>query len=161
MRLEKYGRADEPLYGLLVFNEETMKMNLGRVFTDGEARMFFRAVLETNESEPSLGFYKVYIDHDGRETYVGMGAVTRNDEYDAAEIEYMLLPQYWHRGYGTELAGRLVRLASDTGVFSRIVAITDPSNRVSRKILDRHGFRFVKRYVNGDGEPAELYLREL
>ena len=58
MKLEKYDETDEALYSRLVFNEETMKMNLGRVFTEEEARMFFRAVLELNAAESYLGYYK-------------------------------------------------------------------------------------------------------
>ena len=65
----------------------------------------------------------------------------------------MLLPQFWHRGYGTALVARLLALCGDAPV----VAVTDPENVFSRRILRRSGFSFVRSFVNPDGEQAELY----
>lgn len=41
LELEKYTANDYSLYSEVVFNEQTMTMNMGRVFTDEEASMFF------------------------------------------------------------------------------------------------------------------------
>ena len=161
MRLEKYTEADEALFSRLVFNGDAMKMNYGRVFTADEEAMFFQAMLEANAAEPPLGYYKVYAADDSGEGYIGMAALTMNEEYGAAEIEYMLLPEYWNRGYGTELAGMLIEIAREVRAASDVVAITDPGNLYSRRILEKHGFAFVKRYLNEDGDPAELYRRRL
>ena len=161
MKLEKYDETDEALYSRLVFNEETMKMNLGRVFTEEEAQMFFRAVLEMNATESCLGYYKVLISREGKITYIGMGAINYNEEYEAVEIEYMLLPEYWNQGYGTELVEILIKMVSDARVSSSIIAISDPANSYSQRILVKKGFEFVKRYLNSDGELADLYCREV
>jgi RimJ/RimL family protein N-acetyltransferase len=161
MKLEKFDETDEDLYSRLVFNEETMKMNLGRVFTEEEAQMFFRAVLEMNATESCLGYYKVLISREGKITYIGMGAINYNEEYEAVEIEYMLLPEYWNQGYGTELVEILIKMVSDARVSSSIIAISDPANSYSQRILVKKGFEFVKRYLNSDGELADLYCREV
>ena len=161
MKLEKFDETDEDLYSRLVFNEETMKMNLGRVFTEEEAQMFFRAVLEMNATESCLGYYKVLISREGKITYIGMGAINYNEEYEAVEIEYMLLPEYWNQGYGTELVEILIKMVSDARVSSSIIAISDPANIYSQRILVKKGFEFVKRYLNSDGELADLYCREV
>lgn len=155
MRLEKYSDNDKALYEQLVFNEETMGMNLGRTFTEEEAAFFFQAVLDQNIEENEFGFYKVFIDALDKEEYIGMGAITSNDEYDAPEIEYMLLPQFWNKGYGTKLVEILLNMVKES---SMIVAITDPKNTYSRKILLKKGFESVKQYQNDDGETAELFL---
>lgn len=160
MKLERFDETDEDLYSRLVFNEETMKMNLGRVFTEEEARMFFRAVLEMNATESCLGYYKVLISREGKITYIGMGAINYSEEYEAVEIEYMLLPEYWNQGYGTELVEILIKMVSDARVSSSIMAITDPANSYSQRILVKKGFEFVKRYLNSDGELVDLYRRE-
>ena len=161
MKLEKYDETDEDLYSRLVFNEETMKMNLGRVFTEEEAQMFFRAVLEMNATESCLGYYKVLISREGKITYIGMGAINYNEKYEAVEIEYMLLLEYWNQGYGTELVEILIKMVSDARVSSSIIAISDPANSYSQRILVKKGFEFVKRYLNSDGELADLYCREV
>ncbi len=159
MKLVKYAETDEDLYSRLVFNEDTMKMNLGRVFTEEEARMFFRAVLETNATESCLGYYKVLVSREDKITYIGMGAINYNEEYDAVEIEYMLLPEYWNQGYGTELVEIMIKMISDVRESSSIIAIIDPANSYSQRILVKKGFEFVKRYLNNDGELADVYRR--
>ncbi len=161
MKLEKFGENDKELYCRLVFNEEAMNMNLGRPFTKEEAEAFFPLVLAQNAEDESLGFYKVFLRENGREEFAGMGSLIRNDEFDALEIEYMLLPQFWRRGYGTELAEKLLALAAGSGLSSRIVAITDPINKYSRRILQKEGFSFIKEYLNADGEPAVLYQKNI
>ena len=99
--------------------------------------------------------------NEGRDVFIGMGALTRSEEHDAVEIEYMLLPQYWNRGYGSELAGDLIRMAEEAKPASGIVAITDPANKYSKRILLKHGFYLLKQYPNDDGEQVELYYKKI
>lgn len=157
MKLEKFSDKDKGLYKKLVFNEEAMKMNLGRAFTKEEAEMFFQAVLEQNAEDGVLGFYKVCVSDSGEDEFIGMGALSDNEEYGAVEIEYMLLPKFWNRGLGTELVKKLIAMSKDSG-YEKVVAITDPDNTYSKRILAKEGFSLTKEYVNDDGEPAELYM---
>ena len=159
MKLEKYQEADETLYSRLVFNRETMNMNYGRIFTEEESKLLFQVMLDINASESKLGFYKVFISHENKDTFIGMGALTLNAEYDAIEIEYMLLPPYWNHGYGSELVGTLIQMATDTHVSPVLIALTDPSNLYSKRILWKYGFTLEKQYLNDDGDPVELYRR--
>lgn len=62
LKLEKYTENDYPLYTRLMFNEQAMHMNPGRVFTEEEADLFFRM------ESPDLGFYKVFFNKE----YIGM-----------------------------------------------------------------------------------------
>ena len=156
MRLEKYGAEDRELYEELVFNEETMSMNYGRVFSKEEADMLFRYILDANSGNGLTGYYKVFTDE-----YIGLGALTFSEEECALEIEYMLLPEYWGLGYGSELAAILTGMAGDSGLASTVHAITDPDNGRSGKILLKNGFRLIKNYINKDDEPAVLYTKEL
>ena len=157
MKLEKFSDKDKEQYKELVFNEEAMKMNLGRAFTEEEAEMFFQAVLEQNAEDGVLGFYKVCVSDSGADEFIGMGALSDNEEYGAVEVEYMLLPKFWNHGLGTELAKKLIAMSKDSG-YEGVVAITDPGNTYSKNILAKEGFSLVKEYVNDDGEPAELYM---
>lgn len=156
LTLEKYTENDYPLYAQLVFNEQAMNRNLGRVFTEEEADLFFRMVLRCNAESPDWGFYKVFFG----KAYIGMGALTPNDDYNAVEIEYMLLPDYWNQGHGTELVRLLLQKAKNAYPEADIAAITDPANTYSKRILQRAGFDLVKQYINDDGEPAELYIKK-
>lgn len=159
LELAKYTENDYHLYAQLVFNEQTMNMNLGRVFTDDEAASFFQMMLRCNHANDGLGFYQVFAKQDGNSQYIGMGALTWNDEDHAIEIEYMLLPSFWNQGYGTELVKQLLRMANKAHREPDIVAVTDPDNIYSKRILQHAGFTLVRQYVNDDGDPAELYAK--
>lgn len=109
--LEKFTTADSPLFHTLVTNEPAMRMNLGRPLTKGEAEQFFEAGKWENAKGSVLGYYKVFPLTQGSPTFLGMGVLEQNDDYQAIEVEYMLLPQYWNRGYGTALLRVLIGLA--------------------------------------------------
>lgn len=159
LELEKYTEDDEALYSQLVFNEQTMNMNLGRVFTEDEASLFFQMMLRCNGEDPDLGYYKVFARQGENRSYIGMGALNWNDDDHAVEIEYMLLPAYWHQGNGTELVRLLLQMANQARQEPDVTAITDPENVYSKRLLQRAGFSLVRQYVNDDGDPAELYIK--
>ena len=159
IRLERFTEDDRSLLEELVFNESTMKMNLGRVFTQEEADLFFRAVRSVNVSGGKAGYYKVFACPEGKEEYIGMGALSFNEVYSAAEIEYMLLPQYWNKGYGTQLVKILTEMSENSGLSAFTVAICDPENTRSRKVLQKNGFVSARRFINDDSEPAELFVK--
>ena len=159
MRLSKYNKDDKELYEQLVFNDKVMRQNYGRTFTKAEAELLFSVMLVTNAA-CTLGYYKVLVPIDNDETYIGMGALNRNED-GVFEIEYMLLPEYWNRGYGTALVQTLLLMAKVSGLSETIEAITDPSNTYSKRILEHTGFVFVKQYNNADGALAELYRKNI
>lgn len=161
LTLEKYTESDFSLYAQIVFNEQVMRMNLGRVFTEEEANLFFQMVLRCNAAGSALGYDKVFLTQGSDRVYLGMGALNWNDDFHAVEMEYMLLPAYWHQGYGTELVGMLLQKARDACQATEVVAITDPANIRSKRLLQRVGFDFVRQYVNPDGETAELYRKSV
>ena len=158
MELRRLNEADRELFLRLAYDRAVMEMNYGRVFREEEAERVFQAMLRLNAAEEGLGYYRAVVP--GEEGgAIGLGGLTWDEEQERAEIEYMLLPQFWGRGYGTELVGRLLRLAEELGRADRIAAITDPGNLRSRRILLRYGFVPVERFVNEEGTPAERFLR--
>ena len=158
--LIKFGAKDKPLYDRLVFDQRVMNANYGRVFTEREADELFAFVLAQNAEQTLFGFYKVYAMRGGMPVYIGLGAIL-SDEDDSAELEYMLLPAYWHQGYGAKLAAKLVESASSSPRVKRLVAITDPANVYSRRILTSLGFSMSKQGVNAEGERIETYQKTI
>ncbi len=57
-----------------------------------------------------------------------------------AEVAWVLGPDHWGQGYGTEAAGWLIdHLATDHGV-TELWATVDPGNTASVRLLQRWGF---------------------
>lgn len=154
--LGKFTTANYPLFHTLVTNEPAMRMNLGRPLTKAEAEQFFEAVKWENAKDSALGYYKVFTLAQGSPSFLGMGVLEQNDDYQAIEVEYILLPQYGNRGYGTALLRALIGLAVSFQSNCDLIAILDPQNTYSKRMLCHAG---EKQYLNAENDPVELYRR--
>lgn len=92
--------------------------------------------------------------HDG--TFIGMCGLIKRDWLDDVDIGFAYLPAYRSQGYAREAAEATLEVAREQGM-QRIVAIVDPRNGASEKLLDRVGFRF-ERMVRSSAEAEELKL---
>jgi RimJ/RimL family protein N-acetyltransferase len=90
-----------------------------------------------DEKSQSL-FYRSALRSDGH--IVGMAHISiRNREWRCAEIGYTVHPEYWHRGYGTQIAVLAIEFAfTDLGMH-RVEATCDPRNIWSTRILEKVG----------------------
>jgi RimJ/RimL family protein N-acetyltransferase len=157
---EKFHSEDEFLYyWSLTSNEKAMVINYGRAFTIDEAKYLFNHMLMTNLKYKDFGYFKVL--ESSSNTFIGLGAVVANDSCTEAEIEYMLLPDYWGNGYGSEIAAALLHKAYSVSDIQQVAAITSPNNAASKKILTKLGFLSQKVYEIEDGSLAELYIEKL
>ena len=57
-----------------------------------------------------------------------------------SEIGYMIHPEYWNQGVGTDTVRRLLSLAKSQGL-KETTAVTDTNNTASVRILEKTGFR--------------------
>jgi len=151
------GEEDYPLYCSLVFNTAVMEMNLGRVFTEEEAKEYY-AFMTFPQENTRCGSYKVLLPTG---EFIGMCAIVFNEPFACPEVEYMLLPEYWGRGRGTKLLKQMMEMLLHNPDYSEIIAITAPDNERSRRMLLRYGFFSDCVYTNHDGSKAEVFVYEL
>lgn len=157
---EKFKEMEDFKFFLkLSFNEKVMKMNYGRVFTFEEATQYFSKMLENNKVNETFGAFKVF--ERGTKVFIGMGALILNEDLTEAEVEYLLLPEFWGRGYGTEIVKKLLKKTGALTTLDQVVATIDPSNVASKKILVRNGFKSQRLYKVDDDTEAELLVKKL
>ena len=70
-------------------------------------------------------------------------SLVQEDRYPDADIEvgYILKRSAWGNGYATEACRRLVQFAFEETELDEIVAVTDPRNSASQKVLRKCGLR--------------------
>lgn len=152
--LEKFVSIDDFKYfSKLVFNEEVMNMNLGRVFTIEESQMYFKGLLKSLDRHEKCGNFKVF--ERGTNAFIGVCALSINKDFSEAEVEYMLMPEYWGKGYGSEILGELLNIADSIPDIRKLVGITKPNNIISKRILCKYGFKSVEVFKVDDGTMAE------
>jgi ribosomal-protein-alanine N-acetyltransferase len=70
-------------------------------------------------------------------------SLLQEDRYPDVEIEvgYILKRSAWGNGYATEACRRLVQFAFEETELDEVVAVTDPDNAVSQRVLRKCGLR--------------------
>ena len=81
--------------------------------------------------------HEYIVQHDGTE--IGECSLTVADDH-TAEIGFMLLPQFWRRGFGTEVVQQLLEKADQLQV-TEVTATTDANNSAAVELLTKMGFQ--------------------
>ncbi|WP_454053121.1 GNAT family N-acetyltransferase [Clostridium sp. Marseille-Q7071] len=157
---EKFLSEDDFQYFFkLVSNEKIMAMNYGRVFSLEEGKKCYEGLLEKSRKHEDFGGFKVF--EKSTNTFIGLGSLLISDDFTEVEVEYLLLPEYWGKGYGSEIVDNLLNKAKETKSIQRATAIIDPNNIASKKILLKNGFMSCKLYEIDDGSPAEMFSKKI
>lgn len=82
------------------------------------------------------------------------GIICSNHNASRCEIVYNLLPEYWGKGYATELIAFFLKYAFEVKKFERIEALVLQNNIASCKVLEKNGFLLegVLRNFNKNGD---------
>ena len=89
-------------------------------------------------NELQWGGYFV-VDEDTREVIGSCAFKAPPSEDGTVEIAYFTYPTFEHRGYATEMARKLIELASSSADVRRIVAHTLPEANASTRVLEKAG----------------------
>jgi [ribosomal protein S5]-alanine N-acetyltransferase len=81
---------------------------------------------------------------------------TRVGGNNEVELAYALVAEYWNRGLATEMAGAILELAFERLGLTDLVCFTLPTNRASRRVMEKAGFRYERDVVHA-GLPHVLY----
>jgi RimJ/RimL family protein N-acetyltransferase len=93
---------------------------------------------------------------------IGMCGLLKRDTLDDPDIGFAFLPAFWGRGFARESASAVMALGRDTFGLKRLLAVTNPDNDRSIRVLEDLGLayeRMVK--LSGDGMEIKLFARDL
>lgn len=93
---------------------------------------------------------------------VGICGLIRREGLEDVDIGYALLPKFWSRGYALEAARAMKAYASDVIGLKRLVAIVDPANERSVRVLEKIGLQYEKMIrLSADDIDLKLYGAQL
>ena len=146
-------QEDLSFFARLACHETVMNMNMGRVFTQEEAEGYFTHILNYRKNHPTSGTHKIY----RGDAFIGIASLWEDEA--AAEVEYMLLPEYWNQSYGTEVVRLLEEKAAALTHITLLKGLTDPSNIPSQRVLLKNGFVFSKAETLEDGSQIHIFTK--
>ncbi len=103
-----------------------------------------------------FGFYKVLLKAENNKT-IGTAGLIKREQLDDVDVGFGFLPEYEGKGFGFEASIKIMKLAKSEFKLKKVVAITNPDNHNSIKLLEKLGLVFEKR-VNPFEEDKELLL---
>ena len=128
------------------------------VRTLDDARDYLRNGPIASYERHGFGLFKVVRRATGEP--VGMCGLLKRDTLEDVDLGYAFLPAYWSHGYAREAASGVVEYGRRVHRLSRIVAITDPDNAASIRVLERTGFAFEREVQLGpDAKHLRIYGR--
>jgi RimJ/RimL family protein N-acetyltransferase len=102
-----------------------------------------------------FGLYLVELKEGG--VPMGMCGLIKRDTLPDVDIGFAFFPRFWGKGYAYEAAAAVLAYGRNALGLKRIVAITDPDNHSSIKLLERLGLKF-EQLIQMPGDSMQLKL---
>jgi RimJ/RimL family protein N-acetyltransferase len=127
------------------------------VRNDEQARAYLRDGPLASYEKNGYGLWLVVRKEDGAP--LGLCGLLRRDALDAPDVGFALKPAYWRQGYAREAARAVLDYGRNTLGLHRIVAIVQPVNEASARLVETLGLRFEGLIRMGD-EDLRLFATD-
>lgn len=129
---------------LELVNDPSFIQNIGdrKVRTLEDARAYITNGPVESYRKNGFGLYLVESKETGES--MGMCGLIRRNTLNDVDIGYAFLPRYWSRGYAIESALAIRQQARDVIGLKRLVAVVDPQNLGSIRLLEKLGMKFER-----------------
>ncbi len=151
--------GDDAPFILELLNEPSFIRHIAdkHVRTVAQAEAYIRDGPGLSYVSNGFGLYLVEITAD--RVPIGICGLVRRDTLEDVDVGFAFLPAYWSRGYAVESAAAVMDYARNALGIDRVVAITNPDNHASIRLLERIGLRFEQMVqMPGQPEPICLYV---
>lgn len=152
--LRRFVREDAPFILQLV-NEPSFIQNIGDrgVRSLADAEKYLENGPISSYARNGFGLLLVQLKESGES--IGMGGLIKREALEHVDIGYAFLPAFWSKGYASEAVRGILHYAQQTVGLSHVVAIVDPNNQGSIRVLEKAGFRYEK-MIQLSAEDIEL-----
>lgn len=158
IHFEKYKPSEFNEYFKLVQDDDVMRYITGKGMTEEQANHKFNSILEKSSIHDYIGYFKVYKDD---QTIAGECKLVYNKHLEnSLEIGYVLKKDFWKQGIGSQICEHLITLSKDRFPTYEIIAVIDPDNIASRKLLEKFNFVSYWKGIEHDVPTEKLILKK-
>tara|TARA_R110000868_G_scaffold208838_3_gene458384 strand:- start:1462 stop:2013 length:552 start_codon:yes stop_codon:yes gene_type:complete len=150
----RHTEADFDLVLSTYQNELTMQ-TLGGIVTHDVAAKRIQWNLDCWKND-GFGGWLWFVKESGQ--FVGRAGIRRVEIEGESVIEvgYVLLPEFWDKGFATEMAVASIEIAFTHLSMKELVAFTSTTNKLSQRVMDKAGLKFQHTFTHF-GEEHVLY----
>ena len=156
LSLRRLTPADAPFILELV-NDPSFIRNIGdrKVRSLVDAERYIETAAISSYEKNGFGLWLVSLKETNES--IGMCGLIRRAALEDVDIGYAFLPRFWRMGYAVESARAVRDYGRDVVGLKRLVAITDPANEGSIRVLEKIGMKFEK-MIRLSADDIELKL---
>jgi RimJ/RimL family protein N-acetyltransferase len=161
--LRKWRKADRSQAATILGDPDVMEFSDRGTLNSEQLFDWFKKALAVRTGDILSGPLAIVQKFTGEVVgYVGLSNDPERNERDDVEIGFRLSRHVWGNGYATEAVAGLLRRTGDIPSNSRIVAIVDPHNKRSIRVLEKLGLSQVGEMMfDGYDYPDALYALKL
>ena len=150
----------DALFAMALVNDPSFVRYIGDkgVRTLEDARGYLEKGPIASYERHGFGLFKV-VRRDDAEP-IGMCGLLKRDTLDDVDLGYAFLPAFWSNGYALESVAGVIDYGRQRHLLTRVVAIVQPDNLSSIRVLERSGFSFERSIqLDPDAKPLQLFGR--
>lgn len=136
--------VDDAEFILRLLNEPSFIHNIGdrgvRTIDDARAYILKGPIA----SYEKFGFGLWLVETKSAGLPIGICGLLKRDVLEDIDIGYALLPEFWSQGYAFESAAAVMAYASEKLGAKRVLAVVNPNNQSSIRLLDKMGFQYER-----------------
>ena len=136
--------SEDAEFILELLNEPSFIRNIGDrgVRTLEDAKSYILNGPVASYAKNGFGLYLVELKETNES--IGMCGLIKRETLADVDIGYAFLPRFWSKGYAVEAAQAAKEYAKRVIGLNRVVAIVDPTNDGSIRVLEKIGLKFEK-----------------
>lgn len=139
-------------------------MDVKKLYVNQEVRKFLGGTRQENSIELVLndmlnsGTDSMYwvVREKHTDDFMSLVSLDPHHDGDYLEISYQLLPNWWGKGYASEVVQLLIHYALNELNLSKVIAETQTANTSSCKLLERLGME-LERTISRFGAEQAIY----
>jgi RimJ/RimL family protein N-acetyltransferase len=150
--------VDDAGFILRLLNEPSFIQNIGDrgVRTVEEARAYLLNGPVASYEKHGFGLWMVETKESA--THIGICGLLKREVLEDVDLGYALLPEFWAKGYALESASGVLSYAREQLGLNRVVAVVNPENQSSIRLLEKLGFEFEKMSrLSAEAREIKLY----
>ena len=142
---------------LELLNEPSFVQNIGDrgVRTVSDAERYIETGPAASYARNGFGLYLVLLKESSES--IGMCGLIKRESLPGVDLGYAFLPRFWSKGYAIESVRAMLEFAGNEVRLERLLAIVDPNNQGSIRVLEKAGFKY-ERMVRLSADDIELRL---
>ncbi|MEK3886680.1 GNAT family N-acetyltransferase [Bacillus sp. FSL K6-3431] len=130
-------------------------IDVKKLYVNQEVRKFLGGIRQEDSIEVALGemlnssddsFYWV-VREKYTDIFIGLVSLDPHHEGSYLEISYQLLPNWWGKGYATEVVKLIIHYALNELDLTKVVAETQTANKSSCRLLGRVGMELERNII--------------